>query len=104
MTFERFSAWRLHLLSTSCMLVVAIEGDEIAQPRFHAAAIASALSSRRRAGMISVPGHHYAFIAPFAKRVTDKEHIPVAIDPGGFDRAAFIRDVNALIVRFFRDG
>lgn len=91
---ERFAAARA--------LVIAIDGDEIAQPRFHAAAIASALPSRRLAGMISVPGHHFAFIAPFAERVTDKEYIPVAVDPEGFDRAAFIRDVNARLVRFFR--
>ena len=83
-------------------LVIAIEGDEIAQPRFHAAAIASALPPGRLAALHTVPGHHYAFIAPFAERVTSKEHIPVAIDPEGFDRTTFIDRVNGLLARFFR--
>ena len=52
--------------------------------------------------MASLPGHHFAFIAPFAKRVVDDESIPVTIDPEGFDRHTFIRDVNARLVRFFR--
>ena len=75
-----------HLVASRA-LVIAIEGDVIAQPRFHASAIALALPPNRLAGFVTVPGHHFAFIAPFAKRVTDNEHIPVAIDPEGFDRA-----------------
>lgn len=90
---ERFAA--------SQVLVVAIEGDQIAQPRFHAEAIAAAVPPEQFAGIISVPGHHYAFIAPFSERVTDKEDIPVVKDPEGFDRAAFINRVNAEIVDFF---
>ena len=42
-----------------------------------------------------------AFIAPFAKRVTDIEHIEAAIDPPGFDRRAFLDDLNAELVTFF---
>lgn len=91
---ERFDA--------ASALVIAIEGDVIAQPRFHAAAIASALPPERLAALHTVRGHHFAFIAPFAERVTSRENIPVAIDPEGFNRAAFIDRVNVLIVRFFR--
>ena len=91
-------------LAASRALVIAIGGDVIARPRFHASAIASALPPDRLAGFVTVPGHHFAFIAPFAKRVTDNEHIPVAIDPEGFDRDAFIRRVNGLIVEFFRES
>lgn len=90
---ERFAA--------SQVLVVAIEGDQIAQPCFHAEAIAAAVPPEQFAGIISVPGHHYAFIAPYSERVTDKEDIPVVKDPEGFDRAAFINRVNAEIVDFF---
>ena len=90
---ERFAA--------SQVLVVAIEGDQIAQPRFHAEAIAAAVPPEQFAGIISVPGHHYAFIAPYSERVTDKEDIPVVKDPEGFYRAAFINRVNAEIVDFF---
>lgn len=93
---ERFAAARA--------LVIAIEGDVIAQPRFHAAAVASALPPERLVALRTVPGHHFAFIAPFAERVTSREHIPVAIDPEGFNRAAFIDHVNELIVRFFGAG
>ena len=45
-------------------------------------------------------GHHFAFIAPFADRVTREETIPVALDPAGFDRAAWLDDVNQQIVAF----
>jgi hypothetical protein len=45
--------------------------------------------------------HHFAFIAPFPKWLTDSENIPVAKDPEGFDRQAFIDNVNQDIVGFF---
>ena len=90
---ERFVATRT--------LVIAIEGDRIAQPRFHASSIAAALPPERLSGFERVSGHHYAFIAPFPKWLTEKEDIPVAKDPAGFDRAAFIGRVNTLLVDFF---
>lgn len=83
------------------VLVVAIEGDRIAQPRFHAEALAAALPPGRLAGFVSVPGHHHGFIAPFPEWLTSKEDIPVAEDPAGFDRPAFIEHVNRLVVDFF---
>lgn len=46
-------------------------------------------------------GSHVAFIAPFAKRVTDIEHIDAAIDPPGFDRRAFLDRLNAELVGYF---
>ena len=46
----------------------------------------------------TVQGHHYAFIAPFPKWLTDKEDIPVAKDPEGFNRPAFLQTVNEIIV------
>ena len=90
---ERFIAARA--------LVVPIEGDEIAQPRFHARAIAAALPPERFAGLYPVSGHHFAFIAPFPKWLTAEEEIPVARDPEGFDRSAFIDRVNARLIAFF---
>ena len=83
------------------LLVIAIEGDNIAQPRFHAEAIAAALPRERLSGYVSVPAHHFAFIAPFSDRVTAKRKIPIAQDPEGFDRPAFIEDINARLVEFF---
>lgn len=46
-------------------------------------------------------GNHFAFIAPFAKRVTDIEHIDASIDPPGFDRRAFLDGLNGELVHFF---
>ena len=51
--------------------------------------------------VLNESGSHVAFIAPFAKRVTDIEHIEAAIDPPGFDRRAFLDDLNAELVTFF---
>ena len=83
------------------VLVIAIEGDQIAQPRFHAEALAAAVPPDRLTGLVPVPGHHFGFIAPFPEWLTSKEDIPVAKDPEGFDRPAFIEHVNGLLVEFF---
>ena len=48
--------------------------------------------------------HHSAFISPFAKRITDIEHIPAAIDPPGFDRMNFLTEVNQALIDFFIDA
>ena len=88
-------------LNASRVLVIEIEGDKIAQPRFHARVIADMLTPEKLENLVSLPGHHYAFIAPFSERVTDKEDIPVAKDPIGFNRSAFIERVNTLIAEFF---
>lgn len=88
----------------SKVLVIEIEEDEIAQPRFHAEYIVSMLSTKKLADSLSVPGHHFAFINPFSDRVRSKENIPVAVDPDGFDRRAFIERVNTLIVNFFKQS
>lgn len=70
--------------------VIAIEGDDIVPPPFHAEPLASALPPERLAGFVSVVGRHYAFIAPFPEWLTSKEDVPVAKDPEGFDRPGFI--------------
>ena len=63
------------------VMVLAIRNDQHVPPRYHA-------------------NHLTAFIAPFADRVTRAETIPVALDPAGFDRAAWLDDVNQQIVAF----
>lgn len=85
-------------LSMSELLVIAIDGDEIAKPEFHSKPLFDAVKDKVEANYASFPGHHFAFIAPFSKRATEDEHIPVAIDPDGFDRAAFLDEVNAAIL------
>lgn len=46
--------------------------------------------------------HHYAFIAPFAERVPNRQSIPVASDPAGFDRPLFLKQINQQIVEHFK--
>lgn len=92
---------RLHDVIATQTLVVAIKGDRIAQPRFHARMIADGLPRDRFSGLVEMTGHHYAFIAPFPKWLTDRESIPVAKDPDGFDRVAFIDKINEILVTFY---
>ncbi len=67
---DRFKASRV--------LVIEIEGDKIAHPRFYARVIADMLTPAKLENLVSILGHHYAFIAPFSGRETDKKDIPVA--------------------------
>ena len=81
--------------------ILAIEGDIIAKPGLHAEPIFEAASSDIKGELWYIKGHHAAFIAPFPKRVTDEEFIPVAIDPEGFDRPAFQEEINRKILSLF---
>lgn len=86
-------------LALSKLTVIAITGDMIAQPRFHAEPLAkAALAQNSSSQLKTIKGHHYAFIAPFPKWLTDQEDIPVAKDPAGFDRPAFLSMVNGIIL------
>ncbi|MCY3726365.1 MAG: hypothetical protein OXF95_07000 [Rhodobacteraceae bacterium] len=90
-------------LSISGLTVFAIEGDTIAIPQFHAHPLYEAFSRDIPSEYQIVPGHHFAFIAPFPKWLTEQEDIPVAMDPEGFDRPAFLKALNAEIVAAFAD-
>lgn len=90
-------------LSISNLTVFAIEGDTIAIPEFHARPLYKAISRDTPSDFQIIPGHHYAFIAPFPKWLTEQEDIPVANDPEGFDRSAFLKALNARIVAAFVD-
>lgn len=83
------------------VMVVGLERDTIALPRFHASNIDAVFSEHVKTEYHLMDAHHSAFIAPFAKRVTDREHIPVAVDPEGFDRVAFLNDINNRLADFF---
>ena len=83
------------------VLVIGLEDDDVTIPEFHAANIAKIFSGIVKTELQIVPGHHSAFIAPFAKRVTDFENIPAAFDPEGFDRLSFLENVNNTLVEFF---
>ena len=89
-------------LSMSDVTVIALDGDTIAKPEFHAKPLFDAAKQRVPSRYFVMKGHHYAFIAPFPKRVTDNEDIPIAKDPKGFDRSAFLNAVNGMIVDAIR--
>lgn len=91
-------------LSMSKLTVIAIEGDTIAIPAFHARPLFEAISKGVASKYQSFEGHHYAFIGPFPKWLTDQEDLPVVKDPEGFDRAKFIRALNtSIVVAFTKD-
>ena len=88
-------------LAMTSLTVFAIEGDKIAIPEFHARPLYDVISHDIPSDYQTIPGHHYAFIAPFPKWLLEKEKILVAEDPEGFDRSAFLEKINARIVSTF---
>lgn len=83
------------------VFVIGIDRDAVAVPQYHAQRVAQIIPDERLYDFVLRPGHHFAFIAPFPKWLTDEEDIPVANDPPGFDRAMFIAGLNKEIVAFF---
>jgi len=88
-------------LSLTDLTVIAITGDKITVPRFHAEPLEQAARAFTKSHLQSINGHHFGFIAPFPKWLTDKQEIPVAKDPPGFDRSAFLKGVNNMIIKVF---
>ena len=91
-------------LSISGLTIFAIEDDAIAVPEFHARPLHEAVSRDTPSDYQIVPGHHFAFIAPFPEWLTEQEEIPVAEDPEGFDRPMFLKALNTKIVAAFADN
>ena len=92
----QLSASSLH---ATRILDIAIDGDVIVPPHFHAMHIAQALPEITR--LVHEHAHHYAFIAPIPKWALGKNDYFIINDPAGFDRLAFLRQVNAELVQFF---
>ena len=86
------------------LLVIGLTEDDVTIPKFHALNIANAFSDVLETEVLMFKAHHSAFISPFAKRITDIEHIPAAIDPPGFDRMNFLTEVNQALTDFFIDA
>ena len=85
------------------VMVLAIRNDQHVPPRYHANYLSAFMVPDHVGDFDHVElenGHHFAFIAPFADRVTREETIPVAVDPAGFDRATWLDDANQQIVAF----
>ena len=92
------------LFSAKGVYVQGFAKDRINLPRFHTQPYRNLIPSDRLVHFdIAGNGNHSAFIAPFAKRVTDIEHIDAAIDPPGFDRRAFLARLNVDLVSFFSE-
>ena len=89
-------------VTAQSVTIIAITGDKIAKPRFHAQYLRDILSSLTEVKYREHSGHHFAFIAPFPKWLTDQEDIPVANDPEGFSRIDFLNLVNTDILSVFR--
>lgn len=51
----------------------------------------------------TVPAGHFAFLAPCSPALTAANPRICTDEPEGFDRAAFHRDFNASVVKFFRE-
>lgn len=85
-------------LSIRQLDVFAFDSDTVAIPEYHAHPLYEAFSLHNPSGYHMVQGHHYAFIAPFPKWLVEEEDIPVAKDPEGFDRSAFLNALNQKIV------
>jgi hypothetical protein len=81
------------------LTVFAIEGDEIAIPKFHARPLYDVISRETPSDYQTIPGHHYAFMAPLPKWLMEEENIPE--DPEDFDRLAFLAEINAKIIAAF---
>jgi hypothetical protein len=88
-------------MSHNKLLLIGLNQDIIAKPKYHAEVIAADFSSNTKTEYLAIDGHHVAFIAPFPKWILDKEYIPVAIDPEGFDRSVFLNNLNERIDEFF---
>ena len=92
-----------NLFQASKLFIVGFESDDVTVAKYHAQYLAETFPPDRIAHFSLRAGHHAAFIAPFAKRVTDDQFIEAAQDPDGFDRGQFLDKLNRELVAFFTD-
>lgn len=83
------------------MLLLGLSDDRVLPMAFHAERLREIFPSAQ-ARYQELNAHHYAFIAPFPQWLTDQEDIPVAHDPDGFDRGAFLQEANQVILEFLQ--
>ena len=92
-----------HLFTAQKVFVLGIADDRVNLVKHHSLPYRRMIPPYRLAHFeIHDGGNHFAFIAPFAKRVTDIEHIDAAIDPPGFDRRVFLDRLNGELVSFLK--
>ena len=75
--------------------------DGVLREPWHAANVAALLGDRARLA-VHPEAHHFAFITPFPDAMADDVGAP-ARDPAGFDRRAFLAEIDGQILSFL-DG
>ena len=76
--------------------------DRVLRRPWHADNIATLLGDSARL-VVHPAAHHFAFISPFPAALVGRVGRP-ADDPAGFDRPAFLAEIDEQIVRFFDDA
>ena len=79
-----------------------LEADNVLREPWHAENIAALMGDH--AHMVVHPeAHHFAFISPFPAALVGQVG-PPAHDPPGFDRRAFLAEIDEQILRFFDEA
>ena len=79
-----------------------LEGDRVLREPWHAKNIVALMGDHARL-VIHPEAHHFAFISPFPAALAGQVGAP-ARDPEGFNRRAFLAEIDRQIVRFFDDA
>jgi|TARA_B110000211_G_C13989673_1_gene513387 predicted dienelactone hydrolase len=87
----------------SKMALFRLESDQINRFPFHVDYIHHSLGEREHFYKVYKDAHHFAFISPYPEWLLKEEYIPVAIDPEGFDRKVFLKEINNDILTFFEE-
>lgn len=83
------------------VLLYRASSDQSLRAPYHAENIHKLLTVEHRYRVID-DLHHYAFLSPFPDSIAAEVGEP-AQDPSGFDRGAFLEEINGEVVDFFRE-
>ena len=79
-----------------------LAGDRVLREPWHAENIAALMGDNARL-VVHPEAHHFAFITPFPPAMAD-EVGAAGRDPAGFDRRAFLAEIDEQILRFFDEA
>ena len=79
-----------------------LAGDMVLREPWHAENIAALMGDHAHL-MVHLEAHHFAFISPFPAALVGRVG-PPSHDPDGFDRRAFLAEIDEQILRFFDDA
>ena len=79
-----------------------LEADRVLREPWHAENIAALMGDNAHL-VVHLEAHHFAFISPFPAALVGRVG-PPAHDPDGFDRRAFLAEIDEQILRFFDDA